>query len=485
MSWVTGERSKNSITNKNAIAVASKRSLKESFNEFPDDKQELPGYLKGISGVDIIPFKIQGLDIKLEQDSEIRNLRLLKREQELAKREAAVRQREYQLEQREKELDERELKIKNHESTLRDLRRQRWNSLKVSYKRIDFDLELYDKIKITKCQRIIKSFLHKKRLKYGKSMPKNIFEVVKLIQQTNVNEYPDKKAISNYWSALREFLYSEERYASDLIVLIHSYKLPMLTNGELITPEEVDIIFGNISEIYDITSKFRRSLKKGFDQIIVSDVNLHHTVSSLLQDLPNYAKYYINFDDSIVLREKLMRSRKFCDYLDQLKESSPCPSYDLDSFLIQPCQRVPRYKILLDAIVKNTPSTNRLRPVFILLSEQLEQILLQINDIKRKSDEKKKIEQFVSNLIIPPDFISAGLDKNKCTDLIYSAPLNILPKVLPRLLSLKGKFGLLFSEYLLITKSKGNLNEVLCFVAVNEISQVEIISGKCYRYCAS
>jgi hypothetical protein len=72
--------------------------------------------------------------------------------------------------------------------------------------------------------------------------------------------------------------------------------------------------------------------------------------------LKAFAPYLRSYLAATSLKAKLAdESAPFANYLATANGDPRCHGLDLGSFLIMPVQRVPRYVLLLDAILKNTP----------------------------------------------------------------------------------------------------------------------------------
>lgn len=87
-----------------------------------------------------------------------------------------------------------------------------------------------------------------------------------------------------------------------------------------------------------------------------------------------YTSYVQNFSGATQTLGKLLTDKKyerFKVYVDQCRSDPRCQGLSLESFLVMPVQRIPRYKLLLTELLKNTEESNK---DYILLSKALEAI---------------------------------------------------------------------------------------------------------------
>lgn len=73
------------------------------------------------------------------------------------------------------------------------------------------------------------------------------------------------------------------------------------------------------------------------------------------RQLTLYQPYLLIFEGSLRKRAKLLLSnRRFSELVEAAKINPVCENLTLESFLVGPVQRIPRYKLLLDELRKHT-----------------------------------------------------------------------------------------------------------------------------------
>jgi len=112
-----------------------------------------------------------------------------------------------------------------------------------------------------------------------------------------------------------------------------------------------------------------------------------------------YTQYVKDLPKSQHLYEQLKTHTAFTQFLMQCRQYPETANLELDALLILPVQRIPRYKLLLEQLIKNTSDTH---PDFKGLSKALQKMheaANYINERKREYDSITKILDIQSKLI--------------------------------------------------------------------------------------
>lgn len=131
----------------------------------------------------------------------------------------------------------------------------------------------------------------------------------------------------------------------------------MDTKDEIIPKKLIQDIFSNHESILAINQELRNQLQdrirlwdSGYDQ--VGDIFL-----SLTPFLRIYSLFLTNFNSSINLVADLIKNcPNFACFVKERNKHPESHNLVLQAFLVTPVQRIPRYKLLLEDLFKNTPS---------------------------------------------------------------------------------------------------------------------------------
>ena len=154
-----------------------------------------------------------------------------------------------------------------------------------------------------------------------------------------------------------EMALTENKYLVSLRISTADYLHPLIglcsTSDEILTAEEVKLIFGNI-EIVELLSKkllvefTKRSVRCNY-YTRIGEVFLQFESS-----LQCYADYVKAYDAARKLLGETMERKPQLALFDQSVQKKHNIKLGLRDFLIMPVQRIPRYILLLRDILKQT-----------------------------------------------------------------------------------------------------------------------------------
>eukprot|EP01083_Nonionella_stella_P120783 362240_1 len=157
--------------------------------------------------------------------------------------------------------------------------------------------------------------------------------------------------------ATQELVDTEVTYNTLLGLLIKHYVQP-LGDYKLISTDQHSTLFPQVQIIKGLSDKFLEDLQQR------REPNVWDPKTSKLSDLFEtftpyfrmYQGYVNNHEKSVALMRKLNEKEKWGEYCTNVRPL--CQRFDLASLLILPIQRLPRYKLLLSEILKNTRETH-------------------------------------------------------------------------------------------------------------------------------
>ncbi|KAH3767506.1 Guanine exchange factor for Rac 30 [Pelomyxa schiedti] len=155
-----------------------------------------------------------------------------------------------------------------------------------------------------------------------------------------------------------EILSTEETYTNQLNTVVGRFidQLKAVPRG--ITKEDIFHIFSNMEVIRDcherLLSAIEARLATWEGNSVIGDIFLNETAWIKL-----YKHYVNNYGPSlIVLKECKEKAPLFKKYLEHLDYSSSLFGLNLEGLLITPVQRIPRYVLLLNDMLRSTPKAH-------------------------------------------------------------------------------------------------------------------------------
>ncbi|CAD8057229.1 unnamed protein product [Paramecium primaurelia] len=182
---------------------------------------------------------------------------------------------------------------------------------------------------------------------------------------------------------IEEFINTERNYVNDLKILI----VIQSQVKQWLNKQQIEIIFNNVQQLYELNSPFLQDLE-GFLPYKRFKL-LGPKIKGLAPFFKVYFTYYEGFNKSMATLKQCTNDKEdFRKFLKSMPSIKDYNNQDIESYLIKPVQRIPKYNLLLEDIIKNTEKTH---PDYKNLCECLE-LFKKIND-----DNNKNMDQFLSS----------------------------------------------------------------------------------------
>ncbi|KAI9206501.1 uncharacterized protein BJ171DRAFT_31726 [Polychytrium aggregatum] len=123
---------------------------------------------------------------------------------------------------------------------------------------------------------------------------------------------------------------------------------------------------------------------------------------------PFYPNSLSNRDSSSSTVSMRRVAKKFKAFMSQAKLDPEHTQISLQSYLILPVQRLPRYKLLLDQLLEYTPPDHPDHVDLLKATEEMKQRVYECNENKRKAEELSKGFQIIHNVIRKLDCSAGG-----------------------------------------------------------------------------
>eukprot|EP01080_Neovahlkampfia_damariscottae_P009755 gene9755-2082_t len=186
------------------------------------------------------------------------------------------------------------------------------------------------------------------------------------------------------WLIFHELLQTERSYVQTLQILMEMYIVP---SKSCLSVSAFNSIFGEIEMILGVNKTFLEKLEE-FEEI-KSQEEKELKLSDLLKNyfitFKLYVKYISNYNSAQVhLRNSILKNSKFHRFLQTVRTELISKKYrmqTLNSYLISPIQRLPRYELLCkDLVYHSTKDTQ--------LHQNLSQALQLIQYVAKYCNEK-------------------------------------------------------------------------------------------------
>lgn len=167
----------------------------------------------------------------------------------------------------------------------------------------------------------------------------------------------NEKKLKHRVFIIEEILKTEENYMKILMDLIETVIAPC-QELKYLTKEQQKEIFSNIETIAKFSERFLTALKSIYNNKFDPSRTLFGEMIVKMQPFFRfYYPYCINYKDS---RKLIEQARKDNPLFNNWLKNIEMTRWDkgIDSILIEPIQRLPRYVLLMKELKKNTPNTH-------------------------------------------------------------------------------------------------------------------------------
>ena len=202
-----------------------------------------------------------------------------------------------------------------------------------------------------------------------------------------------------------ELVTTERTYVGRMEDLNKYYFEPLCLSG-IVSLDQIKTIFGSFQVIL------------GYNKILLSDFEKWGNGSSNMEEIfsgftikAHFLKCYIdytnNFDHSTDMIIKFRAENpKFVNFLSKQHQECGQP---LESLLIMPIQRIPRYILLLKELIKNAGSRDSDLPTLEKAYKAVSEIATKINSCKKAAEDGERILNLQNTLVgLSQDLISPG-----------------------------------------------------------------------------
>ena len=166
-----------------------------------------------------------------------------------------------------------------------------------------------------------------------------------------------QKARLNRENCTKEILSTEKYYVESLNILQEVYLKPLKAmaakDKPIITLQEVQAIFSDMDVIMNVNSTFYKDLEERLQhyehEIGISDIFL-----TMAPFFKTYSRYCNNFDKANEVLRECKKREDFKEVVVKMDKDSRTSKLGLQSYLILPIQRIPRYRLLLQDLIKHS-----------------------------------------------------------------------------------------------------------------------------------
>uniref|UniRef100_A0A2K5JS56 Epithelial cell transforming 2 n=1 Tax=Colobus angolensis palliatus TaxID=336983 RepID=A0A2K5JS56_COLAP len=224
----------------------------------------------------------------------------------------------------------------------------------------------------------------------------NYGDTPKSCTKSSKNSTPVPSKQSARWQVAKELYQTESNYVNILATIIQLFQVPLEEEGQrggrILAPEEIKTIFGSIPDIFDVHTKIKDDLE---DLIVnwdesksIGDIFLKYS-KDLVKTYPPFVNFFEMSKETIIKCEK--QKPRFHAFLKINQAKPECGRQSLVELLIRPVQRLPSVALLLNDLKKHTADENPDKSTLEKAIGSLKEVMMHINEDKRKTEAQKQI----------------------------------------------------------------------------------------------
>eukprot|EP01105_Mastigella_eilhardi_P014446 TRINITY_DN3292_c0_g1_i2.p1 TRINITY_DN3292_c0_g1~~TRINITY_DN3292_c0_g1_i2.p1 ORF type:complete len:657 (-),score=164.37 TRINITY_DN3292_c0_g1_i2:60-2009(-) len=209
-----------------------------------------------------------------------------------------------------------------------------------------------------------------------------------------VHKYLKKLAMRD--SIAMEILETEKSYNEQLGIiadtLVKPLQLALSGNNALLTDEEIKGVFGEVAIIKALSDRLLAALQVRLDNWSQSQ-KLGDIFFGMSDYLRMYTDYVSNYENATTMVRGMEPTHHFWKfYATQIQKTNEnYHNWALNSFLIVPIQRIPRYQLLLQTLVKVTIKSHPDYNDLFKACEKIGNLAMWVNDSQRKFQNNLKV----------------------------------------------------------------------------------------------
>ncbi|KAJ3450697.1 faciogenital dysplasia protein [Anaeramoeba flamelloides] len=188
---------------------------------------------------------------------------------------------------------------------------------------------------------------------------------------------------------ITEIISTEKTYVQQLKIIIDEFLIP-LKKTKIIDPNEIKNIFSNIESIYGLNHRLYLDLEKRKSNLETRQ--WFDLFTRFIPFLKLYTDFVNNYENALeTIRKNIQNNNSFATFLEQTHQSEKLQGFKIFDLLITPVQRIPRYVLLIQGVIKNTDQNHPEYQEFKKILERLRHIADHVNKTKFVTNNFRKL----------------------------------------------------------------------------------------------
>ncbi|XP_068443470.1 rho guanine nucleotide exchange factor 11 isoform X3 [Clinocottus analis] len=193
----------------------------------------------------------------------------------------------------------------------------------------------------------------------------------------------------------------------------------------VLNSDELACIFPNLPQVYELHASLCEAMKKRREAPIVQDIGdvmLARFEDAAGDEFQEQASQLCSQQSQALelIKNKQRKDPRFAHIIQECEASPHCRRLQLKDLLVSEMQRLTKYPLLLDNIVKHTEAASSDLPSLQRAQACCRGILQAVNEIVRETEHRQRLSQYQRRLDAAPLFKSLNLSTKR---MIHEGPL--------------------------------------------------------------
>ncbi|VDK35480.1 unnamed protein product [Taenia asiatica] len=210
-----------------------------------------------------------------------------------------------------------------------------------------------------------------------------------------------------------EFLLTERNYLNILEYLTQTAFSEVLAEdqvgGPILPRAEADIVFGKLTPIYQLHKRLQSRLAELESTWNMETSRLGEIVLPYIDEMEKVYSHYMQFYSAPHLQQLGREYPRFLAFMRQVERRKESGRQSLSDLLVRPVQRLPSMLLLIQGIIKFTPSSHPDHDDVSAFASRLSDILGHINMRLKKNEEHISLLNLYHDISgAPPEMLSSS-----------------------------------------------------------------------------
>ncbi|XP_076018605.1 rho guanine nucleotide exchange factor 11 isoform X2 [Genypterus blacodes] len=193
----------------------------------------------------------------------------------------------------------------------------------------------------------------------------------------------------------------------------------------VLNSDELACIFPNLPQVYELHASLCEAMKKKRELPIVQDIGdvmLARFEGSAGEEFQEHASQLCSQQSQALelIKNKQRKDPRFAHIIQECQASPHCRRLQLKDLLVSEMQRLTKYPLLLDNIIKHTEAGSSDLPSLLRAQACCRGILQAVNEIVRETEHRQHLSQYQRRLDAAPQFKSLDLTTKT---MVHEGPL--------------------------------------------------------------